>query len=482
MRLSRLLIGTVVAAVIGAGATLGAALPANAVTADGTLALTTANPVVGGSVTFHFSTDAGQVTDKNWVALYDDPTDGPVNQTFVGGSTSYQYVTTASGDVTFDTTGMTPGTKVAYFLYDDGYQWLATPVAFTLLPTGAPTTDGTLALTNTAPAVGDQLTLTYSTQAGEVDPTNWVAIYNDPTDGPIDQTFVGGSTSYQYVTTASGQVTFDSSGLTPGAKVAYFLAKDGYTWLADPVSFFIAPGSGGPTDDGTLTLTSTDLTVGAPLTFHYTTDTPDAPANLNWVGLYDNPADGPTDQTYHAGSTVWSYVSGTSGDVTLDSIGDERRHAHGVLPLRRRLHLAGQTGDLHAGRCAAAHPGPLRLRRLLRRLRAHQGRGHGSRSPGLWEDPTGHDRRRTARRAAPAGYTCPRPVSSPAPHRPRAPTHPALITVSGDRRRRADGLGDGRVHGLCDGERRRRSRPRPGTSGTPAATSTALRRRSSARS
>ncbi len=319
MRLSRLLIGTVVAAVIGAGATLGAALPANAVTADGTLALTTANPVVGGSVTFHFSTDAGQVTDKNWVALYDDPTDGPVNQTFVGGSTSFQYVTTASGDVTFDTTGMTPGTKVAYFLYDDGYQWLATPVAFTLLPTGAPTTDGTLALTNTAPAVGDQLTLTYSTQAGEVDPTNWVAIYNDPTEGPIKQTFVGGSTSYQYVTTASGQVTFDSSGLTPGAKVAYFLAKDGYTWLADPVSFFIAPGSGGPTDDGTLTLTSTDLTVGAPLTFHYTTDTPDAPANLNWVGLYDNPADGPTDQTYHAGSTVWSYVSGTSGDVTLDS-------------------------------------------------------------------------------------------------------------------------------------------------------------------
>jgi hypothetical protein len=319
VRFSRLLTGTVVAALIGAGATLGAALPANAVTANGTLSLTTPRAVVGDQITFHFSTDAGQVTDKNWIGLYDDPADGPVNQVFVGGSTAFQYVPTASGDVTFDTTGLTAGTKVAYFLYDDGYQWLSTPVAFTLLPTDAPTTDGTLALTTSAPAVGDQLTFSYSTSAAEVDPLNWVAIYDDPTDGPLEQAFVGASTVWTRATDASGTVTLDSTSLTPGAKVAYFLAKDGYSWLADPLSFFVTAGSGGPNANGTLTLTSTNLVVGAPLTFHYATDTPDVPANLNWVGVYDNPTDGPTDQTFHAPSTVWSYVSGTSGDVTLDS-------------------------------------------------------------------------------------------------------------------------------------------------------------------
>jgi hypothetical protein len=305
-----------------AGARADAAVPAvTAVTADGTLTVTTANPTIGTDVTLHYRTDAAQVTPLNWVAIYDDPSTGPINQVYSSHpSTDYRYVTDAEGDVSFDTSGLTPGTKIAYFLADDGYQWLATPVAFTLLATGAPTTDGTLALTSVAPTVGDQLTFSYATSAAEVDPLNWVGVYDDPAEGPLDQTFHGGSTVWTRATEANGTVTLDSSGLTPGAKVAYFLAQDGYNWLARPVSFFIAGStSGGPNDDGILTLTSTDLVVGAQLTFHYETDTPDSPADLNWVGLYDNPADGPTDQTFHAPSTVWSYVSGTSGEVTLDS-------------------------------------------------------------------------------------------------------------------------------------------------------------------
>ena len=337
MRIPRLFIGVLAAALVtgltGLGAngsaTAATTAPTKAptkvaatptVTADGTLTVTTATAAVGQPVSLHFTTDASSVNDKNWIAIYDDPANGPIDQTYSGhASTAYQYVTTASGDVTFATTGLTPGTKIAYFLYDDGYTWLATPVAFTVLPTDAPTTDGTLALTTTTPTVGDQLSFSYTTTGSEVDPLNWVAIYDDPSDGPIEQQFVGASTVWTRATEQSGTVTLDSSGLTPGAKTAYFLAKDGYSWLAEPISFFVAAGSGGPTDNGTLTLTSTDLVVGAPLTFHYETTTPDAPADLNWVGLYDNPADGPTDQTYHAASTVWSYVSGTSGDVTLDS-------------------------------------------------------------------------------------------------------------------------------------------------------------------
>ena len=67
---------------------------------------------------------------------------------------------------------------------------------------------------------------------------------------------------------------------------------------------------------GTLTLTTAHPTVGAPLSFHYTTDTPMA---MNWIGVYNDPADGPTDQQYHRGSTVWTYVQGTEGTVSLPS-------------------------------------------------------------------------------------------------------------------------------------------------------------------
>ena len=115
----------------------------------------------------------------------------------------------------------------------------------------------------------------------------------------------------------SGSTSFDTSGLTPGAKVAYFLYDDGYTWLARPVSFFLAPSpTSGPSPDGTLALVTTNPTVDSQITFSYSTSTVDS---LNWVGLYDNPADGPTDQKYHAGSTVWTRAPLASGTVTLST-------------------------------------------------------------------------------------------------------------------------------------------------------------------
>ena len=114
-------------------------------------------------------------------------------------------------------------------------------------------------------------------------------------------------------------VSFSTAGLTPGAKVAYLLAKDEYGWLASPVSFFVQPNTAvaTPTDQGTLTLTSVNPVAGDDITFSYSTDTPDS---LNWVGLYDDPDGGPVDQVYGGEpSTTYSYVSGTSGTVTLST-------------------------------------------------------------------------------------------------------------------------------------------------------------------
>ncbi len=315
-------IGAVIALVVSLVVIGSGSAQAASPSADGTLSITSGTPSVGGAITFHYST--GTVNSLNWIGIYNDPTTGPINQVYSGhGSTTFQYVgSNASGEVTFTASqlsGVTAGTKIAYFLYDDGYQWLARPLAFTVTPANAPKTDGTLSLTNTAPVVGDDLTFAFGTQSGEVDPKNWVGVYDNPADGPINQTVVGGSTVWSYVTTQSGTVTLDTAGMTPGAKVAYFLAKDEYGWLATPVSFFLAAASAptGPSADGTLTLTSTGRNVGDDLTFHWATSTPNS---LNWIGLYNNPADGPTDQKPHNASTTWSYVpASTSGDLTLSS-------------------------------------------------------------------------------------------------------------------------------------------------------------------
>lgn len=63
---------------------------------------------------------------------------------------------------------------------------------------------------------------------------------------------------------------------------------------------------------GTLTLTSpADPHEGDRLTFHWTTDTPDA---RNWVGVYDGAR-----QPGTGSALVWKYVPGASGDVVLDT-------------------------------------------------------------------------------------------------------------------------------------------------------------------
>jgi hypothetical protein len=81
---------------------------------------------------------------------------------------------------------------------------------------------------------GETITFTYSTPQATVNPTNWVGLYSDPGNGPVDQKYVGPSTTWQYVTLASGTVPFGSGSLAPGAYIASYRYNDGYTWLAEP--------------------------------------------------------------------------------------------------------------------------------------------------------------------------------------------------------------------------------------------------------
>lgn len=312
-------IAAALAAAAVAAAVLFAGAPASAAPApNGTLTLTDPTPAPGDALTFSYTTSTPDV--KNWIAVYNDPSTGPTDEKSHGSSTDWAYANaktaSSAGTVTVAGTGLTPGHDlVAYFLYADGYTWLAQPVTFRV---GYSTT-GTLKLTTAAPQAGKDLTFSYTTGKDNTAGKDWVAIYDDPKKSPLNQTFPGSnSTAWSYVSGTSGTVTIPAGALTAGHDViAYLLYDDGYTWLADPVVFRLAAAPSGPTADGTLTLLTTNPTAGEPLQFSFTTSTPNA---TNWIGVYDDPSTIPSGGVSHGGSTTWEYVpDATSGTVTIPS-------------------------------------------------------------------------------------------------------------------------------------------------------------------
>lgn len=316
----RLAIAAILVAVLASLAGGTAAVAAPTPTPTGTLTLTTKDPAPGAALTFSYSTD--RPDKKNWVALYNDPATGPTDEKSHGTSTGWSYVdsTTASGSgtVTIPSTGLTPGHDlVAYFLYADGYTWLAQPVTFRV----GYTTTGTLKLTTAKPQAGGSLTFTYTTGKDNAAGKDWVAIYDDPKKSPLTQNYPGiGSTAWSYVSGTSGTVTVPAGALTAGHDViAYLLYNDGYSWLAEPIVFRLAAASSGPDDSGTLTLLTTDPVAGQPLKFAFTTSTPNA---TNWIGVYDDPSTMPTGGKSNGASTTWEYVGNvTSGTVTIPAGG-----------------------------------------------------------------------------------------------------------------------------------------------------------------
>lgn len=158
----------------------------------------------------------------------------------------------------------------------------------------------------TPPQRGDKLAFTWATDAP--DPKNWIGVY--PADR-LPGSSGGSSLVWTYVPGTSGQTTLDTSGLNGGPYIAYLLAKDGYGVLAktDPFSFAGSP----PPAGDSVKLTTPAPHEGDKVSFHWTTDTPDA---KNWIGVYDGDR-----QPGHGSSLAWQYTPGASGDITLDTAG-----------------------------------------------------------------------------------------------------------------------------------------------------------------
>lgn len=95
--------------------------------AAGSLAIDYNQPLA----TFNYST--AKAGAKNWIGVYNSYYGGPENESYVGNSLTWNYAPKQDGAVKVDVSKLGSGHFKAFFLENDGYNWLADPVEFTLL-------------------------------------------------------------------------------------------------------------------------------------------------------------------------------------------------------------------------------------------------------------------------------------------------------------------------------------------------------------
>lgn len=135
---------------------------------------------------------------------------------------------------------------------------------------------------------------------------NWIGIYPSSVTGPDNETYTEDSLSWDYAPDDKGTVQLSTANLPPGQYKAYFLANEGYKWLAKPVEFKVENPWG-----------SISVNVDAPaLTFNYSTPHPDP---KNWIGIYQSYGGGPESQKFNSGSLTYEYAPEANGTVKVNA-------------------------------------------------------------------------------------------------------------------------------------------------------------------
>lgn len=213
-------------------------VPAQARAQEPLLSLDRAVYPAGAELVATYATD--RPSDTNWVGIYTDPGDAPVDGVFVGASEVWDYAPGTSGSVAISLRGLEPGNYVAYYLYNDGYESLAEPVTFVIEPGDDPPGEPgepRFELDRSVYAPGDDIVVAYGTD--QPARLNWIGVWPEPGGGPFDEAWHGASTTWEYAPGGSGTVRISTDGLAPGAYTAYYLYDDGYTWLREPITFRI---------------------------------------------------------------------------------------------------------------------------------------------------------------------------------------------------------------------------------------------------
>jgi endonuclease/exonuclease/phosphatase family metal-dependent hydrolase len=221
LRISRILPVTALLAV--AAMILGLVVSTQAAHADSTpapgITVPSTTVLAGSPVTFTFTAPASQVSSTNWIGWYQiGQTPGDVASTY------WQYVANSTtGTSTF--TGMAPGSYEVYFLYNDGYDVIGSPLEIDVVASLPPVTvtqsgKGTASYSPAKPQAGDTVTLSQQAADG-YHFTGWQV--TSPSDGSLtigaDGTFTMPSTpvSVQAVfAPATYTVHYDGNGADAG--------------------------------------------------------------------------------------------------------------------------------------------------------------------------------------------------------------------------------------------------------------------------
>ncbi|RBQ86775.1 hypothetical protein VDGD_05006 [Verticillium dahliae] len=124
---------------------------------------------------------------------------------------------------------------------------IALSAAFASFGLSAPSADrlNVRQLSGSLAVVGGQEPLTFRYTTPDAYSTNWVGLYY-PGGGPINQVKPEQSLVWAYAPDSEGTVKLSPSGLQPGHYSAYFLARDGYKWLAEPITAVLPRAPSGP--------------------------------------------------------------------------------------------------------------------------------------------------------------------------------------------------------------------------------------------
>ncbi|KAK1625062.1 Endonuclease/exonuclease/phosphatase [Colletotrichum phormii] len=106
-----------------------------------------------------------------------------------------------------------------------------------------------LAISTTRPSgnlafLPDDAPFTFSYSTPDANAKNWIGIYRASGGGPENQTYVEPSLAWGYAPASNGTLKIESEALVPGDYRAFFLATDGYAWLASPVDVRVPYASG----------------------------------------------------------------------------------------------------------------------------------------------------------------------------------------------------------------------------------------------
>ncbi|CRK41323.1 hypothetical protein HYQ45_017564 [Verticillium longisporum] len=124
---------------------------------------------------------------------------------------------------------------------------IALSAAFASFGLSAPSADrlNVRQLSGSLAVVEGQEPLTFKYTTPDAYSTNWVGLYY-PGGGPINQVKPEQSLVWAYAPDSEGTVKLSPSGLQPGNYSAYFLARDGYKWLAEPIPAVLPRAPSGP--------------------------------------------------------------------------------------------------------------------------------------------------------------------------------------------------------------------------------------------